>query len=922
MVRPSAELEMASTAKAVPAALAARMSRTGTQPTMVPLTEVINALTSSAVGGVGSVPLPVDASQRDPFGPGNPLPIAPIDRPRPDTGRPTPRVTEYQVNENVQLVSDRPMDWKLLRKAARDVDIIRLCMQKRKAHVKPLRWGWVVTEDAVETALQAKQVPKRQRKAATDDVEAELYQKLQPEIARLNAFWAQPWKSNQLSFKQWCSLLLEEYLVLDAVVIYPEFTYGGDLVNFKIIDGSTIKPLRNVKGEIPAPPYPAYQQVLYGFPRGEYTATLVATDEGIVIPGAYLPDQLFYYRDVVRTETPYGMSCVEQALIAARIWLNRQGWLLSEYDDGSGPQMWLVPPADATAALGEQFTPQKRREWQRTYNDDVAGNTQKRKEVQIAPPGFEPKAMPQVDQMYKPDYDMFLIRILASHMGVTMPELNFTEPGGLGSTGYHEGQEDVQERVGTKPATDIIQTIITDLGRKYQNAPAELECKIFGLDSDDEAAQDEVIEDQFESGRITLNEARDAAGKPRYNFPEADMPMLVTPRGVIFLEGSSEQAPAGELVMPAQAPPNSNELAPGEGEPDQDDDQAPESNHPAKPASKPPASGSSGTGRAAKAAELAAYRNWSRKSPTARRPFELEYLTEAEALGNGIDLRKVTFKTAGDGGPKDGAPENGGDPAWPGWQYDLAAAAYWATRIADAVSGAVDAQQLAEDWIAHQETVGAPGPEDAGRLDALTEAAEVWIQAQRDPLTTAVTAVLEEVYTDGYVIGATAAAAVVDQAPIDVGAWVVGDTEAAQLLLGELGDGSGLRTLLTQAGITIRSVVASRLDELGQALAAGAARGDSAETIAASIKGILSNVSRAHMIATTELTRAVSAATAQGYTKRGITDGRWSTADDDRVCPICGANEAEGPVRIGDPYTSGDLYPPGHPWCRCALLPG
>jgi SPP1 gp7 family putative phage head morphogenesis protein len=75
------------------------------------------------------------------------------------------------------------------------------------------------------------------------------------------------------------------------------------------------------------------------------------------------------------------------------------------------------------------------------------------------------------------------------------------------------------------------------------------------------------------------------------------------------------------------------------------------------------------------------------------------------------------------------------------------------------------------------------------------------------------------------------------------------------------------------------------------------------------------------MIATTELNRAVSAATAQGYTKRGISLGEWATAEDDRVCPICAGNEEHGAVRIGEPYPSGDLHPPGHPWCRCALLP-
>lgn len=914
-VRPStgAEIKGAEKASMVPV-LSQRTGR-GNQPTMVPLTEVINALTNNAITG-SNVPLPVDPENRDPFGPGNPLPTATIDRPRRDTGRPEPRTTEYQVNSNVQLLQDRPLDWKLLRRAAREVDLIRECIEKRKGHIKPLRWGWVVSDDAVEEQLEAANVPQRQRRAQKMDVEAALRQRLRPEISRLNTWWRKPWAKNQLSFRQWASLLMEEYLVLDAVVIYPEMTYGGEILNFWIIDGSTIKPLRNIQGMIPEPPYPAFQQVLYGFPRGEFIASTVETPDGAtVIPGAYSPDQLYYFRDVVRSETPYGLSAVEQALIAARIWLNRQGWMISEYDDGTGPHTWLVPPEDAAAALGEPFTPQKRREWQRNYNDDAGGNTAERHRTQITPPGFKPVVMPQVDQMYKPEYDMFLVRTVSSKLGITMPELNFTEPGGLGSTGYHEGQEDVQERVGTKPSIEIIQTIVTDLGRKYQNAPPELEFRIFGLDSDDEAAADEVVDTKFKSARMTLNETRDEQGRPRYDFAEADMPMIVTQRGVIFLEGSSELAPPGELVMPAQAPPNSNTENPADAEAEDGDDQAP---------GKPKAP----VDQAAKSAEVAAYRNWARRGRGRKgATFELRSLTRAEAAGHGIDPGRVTFKAAGDGDPKDQAPADGAEPEsstqWPGWVLDLEAAAYWAPKLIQALLRAVAAEQLAEDWTAYAQTVpGALSEDETERVQALADAAQQWVQRERDAVTEALTEVFEGIYTDGYAIGAASAEAVlVGQTTAQMGGWAAGDAEAARLLLGELGDGSGLRTLLNQAGITIKSVADTRLDELGRVLADGTARGRSPDEIAKAIRDVLEIPSRAHMIAVTELNRAISAATLARYQKDGRHETEWATADDDRVCPICMENEDHGPVAIGEPFPSGALHPPGHPYCRCALLP-
>jgi SPP1 gp7 family putative phage head morphogenesis protein len=284
-------------------------------------------------------------------------------------------------------------------------------------------------------------------------------------------------------------------------------------------------------------------------------------------------------------------------------------------------------------------------------------------------------------------------------------------------------------------------------------------------------------------------------------------------------------------------------------------------------------------------------------------------------------------KAGGDPDPKGQAPDDQGpvQQVWPGWQLDLAAAAYWAPRIADAQAGAVDPQQLAEDFLAAH-----PGLEGAD-VARVTEDAQEWVSEQQLPIAQALEPVLQGVYTDGYVIGATSGTAVMDAteagtpltaATADVGSWVVGDTEAAELLLGQAGDGSGLQALLDAQGVTIRSIAQSRIADLGKLLAQGAARGDSADTIAASIRGLLSSVSRARMIATTELARAVSASAAAGYKNRGYNALIWSTADDDRVCPICDANEAGGPVEHGQPFPSGDIYPPGHPWCRCAVLPG
>src|SRR5437879_2072857 len=93
--------------------------------------------------------------------------------------------------------------------------------------------------------------------------------------------------------------------------------------------------------------------------------------------------------------------------------------------------------------------------------------------------------------------------------------------------------------------------------------PRELEFKFLNKDSEDEKALDELSEAQFKSGRITLNDTRERLGLSPYDFAEADMPMVVTQRGIVFLEGASEVDVAGELIQPMEAP---RSTAPPEGQ--------------------------------------------------------------------------------------------------------------------------------------------------------------------------------------------------------------------------------------------------------------------------------------------------------------------------------------------------------------------
>lgn len=528
----------------------------GTTPNTYSLAQAINALTSRAMPGGQFAAMPRNPVDATPFGPLNPLTPAPLDPARRDSGRPEPRVTEYPVAWNIPGNEQRLVPWEVLREAARTVDVMRRCIEIRKRHVRSLKWAFTVSADTIQEAYRAD--PRR----GHDDIQVALREKFYPQIQRLTMFWQKPWRSSNLAFGQWVNGVLEHHLVFDGIPIYPRTTYGGDLLDLELIDPTTIKPLIDWRGARPSPPYPAYQQILYGFPRGEFEATIDMDEAGnSVVDRAYLSDQLFYHVENFRYGSwPYGFSAVEQALISARLYLRRQGWMLSEYDDGATPMTWLIPEG------GEQIDPRQRREWETALNDELGGQTAARHRVKVAFPGFKPEMMPSVDERYKPEYDLHLIKLLASHFGVTIAELGFTEAKGLGSSGYHEGQEDVQDRVGRRPDTEMLASLILELSREFLDAPPELEFQFLGLESEDEAAADAVAQARMARGSMTVNEDRRRIGLPLYDFPEADMPMVETGRGVVFLDGASQAAAPGQLVGPAKPEQDTNDPGSGSGD--------------------------------------------------------------------------------------------------------------------------------------------------------------------------------------------------------------------------------------------------------------------------------------------------------------------------------------------------------------------
>jgi hypothetical protein len=468
-----------------------------------------------------------------PFGPGNPIIPGAINPVNPTTGRPEPRRYEYQVAQNINIVPTRLVPFSTLRAAGDSIDILRRCIEVTKSKMNGLQFDIVLGSDASE---------KIAAESGGDHVRAmaKAREKYTDEINRLREFWENPDKANGYTWQDWINIAIEDILVIDALAIYPQPTVGGDLYGFQILDGSTIKPLIDDRGMRPMAPNAAFQQILYGFPRSEFSAT----EEDPKADGEFTSDQLAYMVRNRRSTTVYGFSPVERALPLADIYLRRQQWIRAEYTDGVMPELMFTTDEDWGT------NPDLLLAYERILNDDLAGQTEQRKRARLLPKGLTPIVNEGYGEKFKDTLDDYLVTSICGHFGVQPAEIGFSPKSGLGGAGYAEGQAENGEALGIGPLANWISKQLTNLSYTYLGMPRELEFKLLTSerrDTEENARKNEI---EVRSGGKSINERRSELGLPLLDTPQADMPIMVAGSSVLLF------SPDGiiDAAQAAQAP--------------------------------------------------------------------------------------------------------------------------------------------------------------------------------------------------------------------------------------------------------------------------------------------------------------------------------------------------------------------------------
>ncbi len=224
---------------------------------------------------------------------------------------------------------------------------------------------------------------------------------------------------------------------------------------------------------------------------------------------------------------------------------------------------------------------------------------------------------------------------------------------------------------------------------------------------------------------------------------------------------------------------------------------------------------------------------------------------------------------------------------------------------------------LARDWqaAAHEP------PDGRNKWDRNRAAAAwLWVWLAGNGVTLDFGQVAAGIVADGLLIGASGAAAYRAGGRPDTGAWKPGQQSAATDLVDVLAPAAAA-SMAVRADEAATQLADSYVLTLGRLLVDGDDAGQSPDDVAAALAAAVRDREHARLLVQDQVTRAGGRGSSAWCSANGVEKGRWLTEHDPKVCPNCELNGLFGPVPIGLPYPSGDIEPPAHPNCRCALVP-
>lgn len=357
--------------------------------------------------------------------------------------------------------STNGIDFATLRRFSVQYDVARAAINRRKRQLNALEWDIVAAESDDKADYSA------------------LIKPLKKDFKSIGGY--------KVRFREFIDTLVDDLLVLDAMVLYKRPNMGGGLYALEPVDAATIVLELDDNGGTPMPPDVAYRQIIHGKEVANFTA-----------------DEMYYEMMNSRTYTPYGLAPLESLILGVTAALKSDIYNVHLLTEGNIPEGFFGVP--------ENWTPDQIKEFQALWDAALAGDTRAMSKLKFVPSGkgatgYTPAVKPE-DMRYK-ELQEWLMMKTCMLFEIQPNELGFTDTVNK-STG--EVQQEIGLNSGLTPLahffeeifTDVIQT---DLG--YEN----LKFKYTGLDVTDEKHEAEVASIKIRSGQTTVDEVRRARGE-------------------------------------------------------------------------------------------------------------------------------------------------------------------------------------------------------------------------------------------------------------------------------------------------------------------------------------------------------------------------------------------------------------------------
>lgn len=357
--------------------------------------------------------------------------------------------------------STNGIDFATLRRFSVQYDVARAAINRRKRQLNALEWDIVnaETDDQTDNSAIIKQVKQ--------------------DFKSIGGY--------KVRFREFIDTLVDDLLVLDAMVMYKRPNMGGGLYSLEPVDAATIVLELDDNGGTPMPPDTAYRQIIHGKEVATFTA-----------------DEMYYEMMNARTYTPYGLAPLESLVLGVTAALKSDIYNVHLLTEGNIPEGFFGVP--------ENWTPDQIKEFQALWDAALSGDTRAMSKLKFVPSGkgatgYTPAVKPE-DMRYKELQD-WLMHKTCMLFEIPPNELGFTDSVNK-STG--EVQQDIGTNSGLRPLAEFFQEIFTDVIQTdmgFEN----LAFKYTGLEYTDERATAETNEIRIRSGQATVDEVRMEQGQ-------------------------------------------------------------------------------------------------------------------------------------------------------------------------------------------------------------------------------------------------------------------------------------------------------------------------------------------------------------------------------------------------------------------------